>query len=486
MNFKIENRVMNITNYPFVARHLEDMASRGWLLNKIVLGNIFIYKKIKSENLDFAITPYEVETEFTRKSKEELEEFQTICEMIGWNYATKSNDFHVYFKDKDSQAIDIETDEEDEFNTIERIGKKGLRGNYIITPLMVYLAWIILGNLFKDVDSLKNGMGHIVGLLAVVFIVSLINDIVKTKIFLKESRKNIEIGKKIEFNGSKFYFEKIIFSLYFLFTTLFIGYSLYIGFVLKNRIILIALIPALLSMIIGFFYRRFIKTSKKRLIYKKTFFVIIMISIFFISTSILVFNTDKLISQANNRDIDGYRVLLANDFTDKHLEEEKELWEDFSIIIPKSYKFTSRSDEYNLVTEYSNAITISIAKKLVKIYIKQEEDWVIRLNSNELDHMFEKDEYIPSLYFYGFKEEDFTKLRKLDKKEAKKKAEKLILEKSIIKDTENLWNMDDAYFLNYEKEAIVIRKGKEVFYLVGKNFSDPKIIKLVKEKLALN
>ena len=100
MNFKIENNFLDIINYPSIERHLQDMARKGWLISKIILGSLFIYKRIEPEELDFSITPYEVETVFTRKTKEELEEFNSVCKSVGWNYATKSYDLHIYFKEK--------------------------------------------------------------------------------------------------------------------------------------------------------------------------------------------------------------------------------------------------------------------------------------------------------------------------------------------------------------------------------------------------
>lgn len=46
--------------------------------------------------------------------------------------------------------------------------------------------------------------------------------------------------------------------------------------------------------------------------------------------------------------------------------------------------------------------------------------------------------------------------------------------------------MDQVYFLSYDKDQIVLRDGKEVFYLEGLDFSDPEIIRRVKEKLDLD
>ena len=53
MNFKIENRFLDITNYRLVEKHFEKMASLGWMIDKITMGSLFIYKKIDPEEIYF-------------------------------------------------------------------------------------------------------------------------------------------------------------------------------------------------------------------------------------------------------------------------------------------------------------------------------------------------------------------------------------------------------------------------------------------------
>lgn len=75
MNFKIENSFLDISNYPLVEKHFEDMVSRGWMIDKITMGSLFIYKKIQPEELDFSISPYEVETVLKKRHGEILKSF---------------------------------------------------------------------------------------------------------------------------------------------------------------------------------------------------------------------------------------------------------------------------------------------------------------------------------------------------------------------------------------------------------------------------
>lgn len=277
MNFKIENNYLNISNYPSIERHFEEMASQGWLITKILSDNIFIYKKIQAERLDFAIAPYEIETAFTRKSKEELHEFQSVCEMVGWNYATKYSDFHIYFKKEGEEALEIETDGEEEFKTLEKIGKKQITWLYISIILFSLILWFQVKDIFREVRFLKDGLSHIVEPLILAFVISMIDRLVMTHRFIKRNRENIELGRDIDFDRSKMYIQKITNFIQSVFIVLFILYILYSIFFLKQMLFIVSFLPLLLIFIIGYIYRRYIKTSKKSLAYKKRFFIVIFI-----------------------------------------------------------------------------------------------------------------------------------------------------------------------------------------------------------------
>ena len=486
MNFKIENRFLDITNYPLVEKHFEKMASRGWLIYKITMGSFFIYKKIEPEELDFSISPYEVETAFTVKSKEELEEFQSVCESVGWNYAMKVKDLHVYYKKAGTEVVDISTDEEDEFNTLERIAKKQLVSSYILIPLYIYLAWAILGGIFKDINTLQDGMSQIIAPIIPAFLILTIYQIIRIKKFLKRNRKNIEEGEPLKYVDSKFYFERAAFWMFFIFLILFISYGVYAAFVLNSKIILIAFVPSLIGVTIGIFYRTFMKPSKKTIRYKKVFLVIALIVSTILSINITFMSINAFSMKSNNPDIEGYKVLSANDFKEKPAEDEGELMRNVSFLIPTSYKYWSwPKGKISVMTEYSNTLTEGVAKNLVNRYIKQAEKSIENSISWEIEILIEEDIYDYSLEHNGITEKEFDVFKVKPIKEAEKEATEIAKDKGITKDDENLWDLDEVYFLNYRKDEIVIRKGKEVFYIDGLDFTDLKVIKIIKNRLDL-
>lgn len=486
MNFKIEHRFLDLTNYRVVEEHFEKMASLGWMIDKIKMGSLFIYKKINPEELDFSISPYEVETAFTVKSKEELEEFQSVCESVGWNYAMKTGDFHIYFKKAGAEAVDISTDEEDEFDTLERIARKQLVFSYFSIPFYMYLSWTVLGGMFTDVQFLRDGMAHILAPVIPLFFISIIYQIIRIKRFLKMNRNNIELGDPLEYVDSKFYFEKVTSWINLLFLILFIAYSFYSAFVLKSKIILVAFVPLLIGVTIGIFYKMFIKPSKKTNNYKKILLGIALVLSTFASISLTFISINALAEDSNNSDVEGYKVLSANDFKEKPAEDEGDLMRNTSFLIPTSYTYWSWPEgDISIETEYSNALTKSTAENLVTRYVRQAEKSTEDSVLWNIENLIEEDIYDYSLEFYGITEEEFDHLKMKPINEAEKEAKEIAKIKAITKDDKNLWALDEVYFLNYNKTEIVIRKDKEVFYLEGLDFTDSKVIEIVKKRLDL-
>ncbi|MGI6225625.1 MAG: DUF2812 domain-containing protein [Peptococcales bacterium] len=488
MNFKIENNFLNISNYPLIERHLENMARRGWLISKIILGSIFIYKKINPEELDFSISPYEIETAFTKKSKEELDEFQSVCESVGWNYATKSYNLHVYFKKKGLEAIDLQTDDEEEFRTLESIGKRQLKAYYFQIPFLLFFSWMILGGIASSVHSMKDGMAQIVAFLIPIGLILAVSNLLHLRKFLRINRKNIEVGKNIEYSDSKFYLNKIAFPLTFIIGLIFIIYLFYVSVFLNNKYLLIALLPIFIGASVGTLYRIFIKPSKKTLRYKKVGFILTIAIATIIPIGIMTFTIiGSMMNHEGNSNIEGYKVLSINDFTATDLEDDGKLNQNASILIPNSYGYYSHIRGYGSVrTEYSRVLTEDLAINLVKRYKKQAENALIGRYSRELEFSFNEGLYDDYLLRAGFTIEDFNKLQGEDKDKALETAKEIIRKRSIVEDTETLWNVSEAYFLNYEKTEIVLRNGKEVFLLEGKDFSDSEIIKITKDKLNFN
>lgn len=493
MNFKIENNYIHITNYPSIEKHFEEMAAKGWLINRIIGSSIFIYKRIKPEAFDFSISPYEVETEYTKKTKSELAEFQNVVESVGWNYAAKSSNLHVYYKEKGSDALDIQTDEEEEFRILETIGKRYVKSLWVQIPLFLFLAISNIRQLLTGVEGMRDALPQLLSIMLPFTILTLVIEAYSVNKFLKENKRNIELGESIEFSKSNFYINKMSFLVTYIIFIIFILYMLYEIIILKNRFLLIAMIPITLTLVIVALYNIFIKPSKMtRKGKKKSFVFTIMLSImipillfgFFIMDTIGRFKDSEI------PNIGGYKVITVNDFYQTPIKQRGTFRRQTSLLIPTSYEYYSYNDEIyeRTNTEYSKALTENLAKTLVQRYIKQAEKQVER-DRQELEIYFREDIYDDFRFGEraGISLEEFNRLKNEDIKVAIETTMASIKERAIIKEDENLWNADEVYFLNYNKTEILVRQDKEVFYIDTreKDLSKPENIKIVKECLLL-
>lgn len=493
MNFKIENNYIHITNYPSIEKHFEEMAAKGWLINRIIGSSIFIYKRIKPEAFDFSISPYEVETEYTKKTKSELAEFQTVVESVGWNYATKSSNLHIYYKEKGSEALDIQTDDEEEFRILETIGKRYVKSLWVQIPLFLFLVISNIRQLLTGVDGMRGALPQLLSVMLPFTILTLVIEAYSVNKFLKENKTNIELGRSIEFSKSKFYINKMSFLVTYIIFIIFILYMLYEIIILKNKFLLVAMIPITLTLIIVALYSIFIKPSKMTRKGKKKSFVFTIILSMMIPILLFGFLIMDGISGYNDAaipNVEGYRVISVNDFYQTPIKEKGTFRRQTSLLIPTSYEYYSYNDEIyeRTNTEYSKALTEGLAKTLIKRYIKQAEK-IVERDRQELEIFFREDIYDEFRFGEraGISLEEFNRLKNEDIKVAVETSMEKLKERVITKDSENLWDVDEAYFLNYTKTEIVVRQGKEVFYIdaTDKDFSNPEIIKIIKEKLGL-
>ncbi len=484
MNFKIEINYLNIDNYPSIESHFENMAKEGWLIAKVFMGSLFVYEKIEPQALDFSISPYEVETAFTRKTKEDLEEFQTVSKMVGWQYATKSYDLHIYYKAKASDAIPLHTDEEEEFTVLESIAKRYLKTRYSLLPLFIFLGWLAIGRVLSGVQGMRGGLNQILSLLIPVGIVLTIVQIVDLRKFLKINQKSREKGEDLWFN-SRIWPYKFLHSLAAVISLLLIFYLVYSVVILRNPQAMIAYIPVIIGFTIGFLYRMVIKPLRKGRGFKAGSFILTIILGSILAAPAAALAGEYFSSGEEVFDLDEFPVLIADNFIEKESEEWGNLTRYTSLLIPESYEYTSHYEDEILQTEYSNALNESVAENLVERYIGQAHNRFRGRYSREISQAFSEGEYHPELKTSGFTEADFQEMYEPDAVIELYKVWDIIEEESIT-DASEVWNVDEGYFLSYENDAVVLREGKEVFYLAGLDFSDPEIIENAKVQLQIN
>ncbi|MEI3348987.1 MAG: DUF2812 domain-containing protein [Dysosmobacter sp.] len=147
-NTKRELVFYSFYDFTGLASHLEAMAAKGWLAEKI--GTLSIrYRRIQPQTLRFAVTYFPDASEFDAAPTSGQEVFRDYCAQAGWEFAFQWAQMQVFYTSR-PDAVPIETDPSIQVETIHR----SMRRNFLPgTILMLILSLFQLGMLFWRINT---------------------------------------------------------------------------------------------------------------------------------------------------------------------------------------------------------------------------------------------------------------------------------------------------------------------------------------------
>ena len=101
-----------------IQQYLEDMASKGWMLEKIT-SFYWQFKAIEPQPLHFSINYFPPASEFDAEPSEQLLTIRDYCAHAGWEFVTASAQMQIYCNAQE-KPTPIETDALVEVETIHK------------------------------------------------------------------------------------------------------------------------------------------------------------------------------------------------------------------------------------------------------------------------------------------------------------------------------------------------------------------------------
>lgn len=185
-----------------VVRHLENMAAKGWLIEKLN-GFYWQYRRTEPRQLRFAVTYFPKASQFAPAPVEGLETFREFCAEAGWVPAADNAQVQVFYNE-DPNATPIETDPYADFETIHRSMKKSTVSSYwtlLVLSLLEsgFLFWQVVEN---PIDRLSTPI-HLSATFGFVplFLISLI-ELIRYYRWRKRCRAALETGEPLPELGS--------------------------------------------------------------------------------------------------------------------------------------------------------------------------------------------------------------------------------------------------------------------------------------------
>lgn len=149
-----KKREVNLYSYydhAGIVRHLEDMARRGWQLEKA--GSIFWhYRRCAPAELHYAVVYFAKASQFDPEPPEEQREFWELCKATGWELVSSRYQMQI-FCNPAADPTPIETDPVVQVENVRAAMKKGaVRGNWC----MVFCALLQIWLQFHNVSTIRS------------------------------------------------------------------------------------------------------------------------------------------------------------------------------------------------------------------------------------------------------------------------------------------------------------------------------------------
>ena len=186
-----------------IEKHLEQMASEGWLLEKMSAFR-WTYRRIEPKKIHFSVSYYATITDFEPEPTEEQQAFNEFCEHSGWKLAASTMQMQVFYNENEN-PVPIETDPVLEVENIHRSVKKTVLVSYF---LMMFFG-LLLGASFVDtlisdpVYLLASSTKLFTGVWCVIAFAYSLTEIITYFVWRKKAKALAEQGVFLETRGHR-------------------------------------------------------------------------------------------------------------------------------------------------------------------------------------------------------------------------------------------------------------------------------------------
>lgn len=196
--YKRRIELFSLYDHTNIEKHLEKMASEGWMIDTI--GSTFWrYKKIEPKKVKFSVVYYPKDVKEGTTISDDRQNFIDLCSSGGWNYVMNSGKLHIFSTD-DENAPPIDTDAPIQIECIHKFAKAEIVYGYLFLIFAcIFFSGFIIYELWKEpVNTLKDAT-PIFWLTPVTLIFSVVNVIS----YLNWYRKAKSAAENGEFTDTK-------------------------------------------------------------------------------------------------------------------------------------------------------------------------------------------------------------------------------------------------------------------------------------------
>ncbi|WP_311481714.1 DUF2812 domain-containing protein [uncultured Anaerococcus sp.] len=190
-------RFLTYTNFGPMAQWYEEMAQKGWQIEKIPLPFIHKFKKCEPDDIKYKFSLATNESLFTKFSKEELKDYDQMAEEYGWHLVDRTFNMNLYRVD-DAGIESLYNDDSYEIDILN----KGIKGELITIsvnlPVFTFLALSSIARLRSRDIYYSNFSFFMVPAVSLFLILSLLS--LGDYISFKKRNRKVQSIKNLKFS----------------------------------------------------------------------------------------------------------------------------------------------------------------------------------------------------------------------------------------------------------------------------------------------
>ena len=353
---KTELFVFSAIDYNSLKEHFEEMARKGWLLEKISFVTAK-YRKIEPSEITFSVDIYPKFSMFDAIDKMDVEAYINLCEEAGWKYATSANNLQIFYSVKEENLIPVQTD--------DGIKDKVIEKSIFAELFSMTMSLFVLINSFRisfpyDYEDLYSNLTLIFPIFLPLLMSIMFFFILSNLLWIIRAKKNIKASEPIPRTNYKFSKLKGTISLSIsAISIVAIILSIVSDSLFGSSYKLIFLIPLILMPLISIFYQKVIKSFKISKYIKVLLLSIMVIVVYFVPIIYVV----TTLGSSHNEDLElGYIGFTYEDFNIEGVANYKSFSKSGSIVVPRKSVYSEVSKGNSVKTVYIESKSDKIAK----------------------------------------------------------------------------------------------------------------------------
>ena len=181
-------------------RHLEKMAQKGWLLDKMsALG--WRYRRIEPQKLHFTVSYCHRASAYDPEPTEEVQTFYDFCAHTGWRLAAEFGSMQMFYNDQED-PIPIDTDPAMEIQMVGREMKRALPFEILLLLIGFFMGGSWLYSLFHSpIDLLASPTNLFTGLCWLGLMVWSVADILTYLLWRRRAKLAAQRGEFVPTRG---------------------------------------------------------------------------------------------------------------------------------------------------------------------------------------------------------------------------------------------------------------------------------------------